>query len=87
MSGRNPITACQSGITAGWTQACASLSDGEVCARLLSQTQMKSGFKNGMWNCVPNNMTPFLWVESPLTHSALCVYVCVFLKKERQKPA
>lgn len=25
----------------------------------------------------PNNMTPFLWVESPLTHSVLCVCVCV----------
>lgn len=32
---------------------------------------MKSGFKNGVRGCVPNNMTPFLWVESSLTHRGL----------------
>lgn len=34
---------------------------------------MKSGFKNGITGYVPNNMTPFPWVESSLTHC-----VCVF---------
>lgn len=58
-----------------------TVSDLDACARLRSQAQMNSGFKNGIcWVVSPNNMTPFLWVESPVTHCA-CVYACVWFEK------